>query len=67
MDQFLTGLVVGAGAIIFLGMPEPKIVEVLPENYDVITDISESICQGPFDSEYVGRTVRTQRVQYTGN
>jgi hypothetical protein len=48
-------------------MPEPKIVEVLPENYDVITDISESICQGPFDSEYVGRTVRTQRVQYTGN
>lgn len=67
MDQFLTGLVVGAIGFAMLLSPETKIVEVLPENYTIITDISEDICSAPLNSTVVGREVKTQRVVYTGN
>jgi hypothetical protein len=67
MDQFLTGLVVGAIGFALMFSQPPKVVEVLPENYTIITDISEDICTAPLNSTVVGREVKTQRVVYTGN
>lgn len=64
MQGFLYGIAVGAFGLFMLIEPETKVVEVLPENYARITDISESICMGPFNGHYVGQTVETQRVQY---
>jgi len=67
MDQFLTGLVVGVIGFAVLFPRETKIVEVLPENYTIVTDISEDMCMAPLDTTVVGRSVKTQRVVYTGN
>lgn len=67
MNGFFTGLLVGAIGFAVLFSPEPKVIEVLPENYTIITDISEDICSAPLNSTVVGREVKTQRVVYTGN
>lgn len=69
MDQFIAGAICGAIGLALLGSPpEPKIVEVLPQNYQIVTGLSKEICSGPTGRETIAyETVRTQTVDYTEN
>jgi len=65
----MTGVVCGAIGLAIIGSnPEPKVVEVLPENYEIVTSLSEDVCSGPTGKTTVAyRQVRTQSVDYSGN
>jgi len=67
MEQFFTGVVCGAIALAVIGgKPEPEIVEVLPENYKIVTSISEDVCSSPTGKTTIAhRQVRTQTVDYS--
>lgn len=67
MQEFMTGLVVGAvGLAIIGGKPDPEIVEVLPENYQIVTSLSEDVCSSPTGKATIAyRQVRTQTVDYS--
>jgi len=64
MDQFIAGVVCGAiGLALLGGKSEPKVVEVLPEEYKIITSMSQDVCTGPTGKETIAwQTVRTQTI-----
>ena len=59
MAAFVPGLVLGFIAALFL-MPEPKVVEVLPESYYRETNVQESVCTGPLQTHIVGSNIESQ-------
>jgi hypothetical protein len=66
--NFSTGLIAGIAVTIFFVSSETKTVEVLPENYAIVTSLSDGLCSGPTGKTNIVQTrVRTQTVNYSGN
>jgi hypothetical protein len=62
--NFGTGLVVGVVfTAVVAGSKEPKVVEVLPDNYAIVTSTSDTMCTGPTGKTNIVHTrTRTQTV-----
>lgn len=50
-------------AAVMIGRSAPNVVEVLPENYSVVTSVSDELCTGPSGRTNIVRSrTRTQTV-----
>lgn len=53
---------------IVLSGAEPTVVEVLPDNYEIVTSTSQQVCSGPTGRETVVHTqTRSQQVVLKNN
>ena len=58
-----TGFFIAVIGLLFLAPnSEEKIVEVLPEEYFMETNIQDTVCMGPFRTEVVGSHVQSRRI-----
>lgn len=58
-----TGFFIAVISLLFLAPDsEEKIVEVLPEEYFMETNIQDTVCMGPYRTEVVGSNVQSRRI-----
>ena len=64
MGGFVWGCILGAVVVYSTVGERSKVVEVLPENYAIVTSVSDTMCSGPVGKANVVTTrTRTQTVQ----
>jgi hypothetical protein len=64
MGGFVWGCILGAVVVYSTVGERVEVQEVLPENYSIVTSISDNLCSGPTGRENIVHTrVRTQTVQ----